>query len=31
MARQLSLSSKDFLRLIDCPMDRPEFEAELQG
>lgn len=27
MARQVGLSSRDFLRLIDCPMSRDDFDA----
>jgi len=29
MARQCRLSARDFERLIDCPLDREEYEAML--
>ncbi len=29
MARQCSLTKPDFLRLVDCPMGRDEFERRL--
>jgi hypothetical protein len=29
MARQIGLSRSDFLRLVDCPMIREEFDREI--
>ena len=29
MARQCGLSRREFLRLVDCPMTQPEYEALL--
>ncbi len=31
MARQCRLSKPDFLRLVDCPMQRDEFEGVILG
>ena len=31
MARQCKLNTKDFLRLIDCPLSREEYEGLLQN
>ncbi len=30
MARQCLLAKKDFLRLVDCPMERDEFEEAIR-